>query len=218
MSWSSENDPIFEITFLRHGESVGNFENRMQGQMDYPLTPLGQKQAQALADRWLRTGTVFDFVISSPLGRASETAQILAKNLNLPELEYDPIWMERDMGVFSGQTFKEVKLSKKKLNHPNPFSSSDESRESDWSLYLRACAALHNLLLKPPGKYLVVTHGALMNMLLLSIMGISPQSNNESPRFILQNTSFASFLYFPMQHKWRVNVIGDCSHIESLQP
>lgn len=213
-----DNEPIFEITIVRHGESVGNFENRLQGQMDYPLTDLGKRQARALAERWAREGKGFESALASPLSRASETARILVESLKIQNYEEDPIWMERDMGVFSGQTFKEVKQAKKKLNHPNPFASSDRSRESDWSLYLRACTALHSLLQRTPGKYLIVTHGAFMNMLLLAIMGISPQSNNESPRFILQNTAFASFLYFPMQHKWRVNVIGDCSHITLLEP
>ena len=216
MSWQPETDNIFELTLLRHGESVGNYENRLQGQMDYPLTDLGVRQAQALGARWIGAGITFDHIISSPLSRAYQTASIISKTLDGPKIETDPIWMERDMGVFSGQTFQEVKQAKKKLNHPNPFGSPDRSKESDWALYLRACTALHNLLQRETGKYLVVTHGAFMNMVLLSILGISPQSNNESPRFVLQNTAFASFLYYPWQHKWRVNVIGDNAHIQDL--
>ena len=216
MSTTLEPDNFFDITILRHGESVGNFENRLQGQMDYPLTDLGVRQANALADRWIANGISFDKVISSPLSRAYQTASIITNRLNISDIETDPMWMERDMGVFSGQTFQEVKAAKKKLNHPNPFGSSDQSRESDWALYLRACSALHNFFQRPPGKYLLVTHGAFMNMVLLSILGISPQSNNESPRFVLQNTSFASFLYYPHQHKWRINVVGDCAHISNL--
>ncbi len=215
MSNGPDSEQFFEITFLRHGESVGNFENRLQGQSDYPLTDLGIRQAQALTQRWQLANITFDHIITSPLSRAAQTAQLVADGLFIRDLKQDPIWMERDMGVFSGQTFQEIKQAKKKLHHPNPFGSPDKSKESDWALYMRACLAMHNLLQNPPGKYLIVTHGALMNMVLLSILGISPQSNNESPRFVLQNTSFASFLYFPNQHKWKVLVIGDCAHIQN---
>ena len=43
---------IFDIIFLRHGESVGNAESRWQGQADFPLTDKGRQQALALANRW----------------------------------------------------------------------------------------------------------------------------------------------------------------------
>ena len=105
MSSPAEPDKLFEITILRHGESIGNFENRLQGQMDYPLTELGIRQAEALANRWISSGICFDHIISSPLSRAYQTATIIAEKLNINQIETDPLWMERDMGVFSGQTF-----------------------------------------------------------------------------------------------------------------
>jgi broad specificity phosphatase PhoE len=48
--------PFYHITFLRHGESVGNVEDRFQGQADFSLTDKGRLQAQALADRWQAEG------------------------------------------------------------------------------------------------------------------------------------------------------------------
>ena len=44
---------IYHVTFLRHGESVGNAEDRFQGHADFPLTEKGRTQARSLADRWL---------------------------------------------------------------------------------------------------------------------------------------------------------------------
>ncbi len=70
----------FDIIFLRHGESVGNAESRWQGQADYPLTDKGRQQAQALAERWLTEKRAFDYIISSPLSRASETAEIIRRS------------------------------------------------------------------------------------------------------------------------------------------
>jgi len=98
----------FYISFLRHGESVGNAEARWQGQSDFPLTDTGRAQARALAERWKRENQSFDLAIASPLLRAKETAEIIASALNLP-IEFDPLWLERDNGEFSGLTAEEVR-------------------------------------------------------------------------------------------------------------
>lgn len=206
--------PVFELTFVRHAESVGNLEDRIQGQSDYPLTELGKQQANALADRWIWEKKEFDHVISSPLSRAKETAQILTSRLKLPKLEYDDIWMERAMGSLSGLLRSELADRPNSFNTTNPFMSLDESQEGDWSLYLRAGAALHSILKRPPAKYLIVSHGAILNMVIYSILGLTPQNKQRSPRFNLPNTAFASFQYFPKAHRWNVHVIGDTAHID----
>src|SRR5512137_2758890 len=96
--------PVFHITFLRHGESTGNAENRLQGVSDFPLSEMGRAQARALGERWQAEGLTFDTVITSPLSRARETAEILAAALTIPTLELEPLWVERDMGQRSGLT------------------------------------------------------------------------------------------------------------------
>ena len=111
----AENRPRnFYITLLRHGESVGNAESRWQGQADFPLTDHGRAQAQALSERWKRERMRFDFIISSPLSRARETAEIVASKLGLM-VEFDPLWLERDNGEFAGLTQHEVKQN---FTHP----------------------------------------------------------------------------------------------------
>ena len=79
---------IYQVTLLRHGESIGNFEGRHQGQADFPLTERGRQQVNALVNRWIAEKKPFDLVISSPLARARETAEIIASSLGVPlELE-----------------------------------------------------------------------------------------------------------------------------------
>ncbi len=65
-----------EIYFIRHGESVGNRENRFRGQYDFPLNRRGLKQAHALRES-LKTVN-FAAIFSSPLQRALKTAEIIA--------------------------------------------------------------------------------------------------------------------------------------------
>src|SRR4030042_3132739 len=98
---------VFCITLLRHGESQGNFEGRHQGQADFPLTDLGRQQTKALVDRWKVENKTFDLIISSPLVRARETAEIIAAELKF-SMELDPLWMERDNGLMAGVCAEEV--------------------------------------------------------------------------------------------------------------
>lgn len=203
---------IYDIIFLRHGESVGNAESRWQGQADFPLTDLGREQAQALADWWGAEGRRFDSIISSPLERARMTAEIIANALKL-SIETDPIWMERNIGEIAGMTGEEVNQRLPDRKFVTPFSSivGDEG-EGDWALYLRAGQALHILLRRKPGKYLVVSHGGLLNQVMYAIVGITPQANFSGPRFRFKNTGFAHVSYLPQSHRWQINSLNDRSH------
>lgn len=209
----TETHNTFDLTFVRHGESVGNAENRFQGQADYPLSEKGRQQAHALAESWHKEGITFDYVIASPLERARETAEIIGRKLNLPPVELDPIWLERDNGKRSGMTWDEVQLHYPDPAFVNPYARIAETGEGDWALYLRGGQAVQGLLLRQPGRYLISSHGAILNMVFYAIMGIAPQPNFQGPRFRLENTSYSRFIYYPDTHRWRVDVIGQRSHL-----
>ena len=51
MTPEAANPPVFHITLVRHGESVGNVENRLQGLSDFPLSETGRAQARASRER-----------------------------------------------------------------------------------------------------------------------------------------------------------------------
>jgi probable phosphoglycerate mutase len=211
------NQVAYHITFVRHGESVGNAENRLQGHSDFPLSDVGHEQARALAARWKAEGMKFDFTIASPLSRALETAQIISEELGIPNFETDPLWVERDMGLRAGMTIAEIRAQFPEPGFVNPYESWSEQGESDWELYLRGGQALHKLLQRPPARYLVVSHGAILNKVFYSILGITPQPNRQGAQFRLGNTSFSTFVYNPQSHHWRVEVIGDTGHLSGKE-
>ena len=202
---------IFQVTLLRHSESVGNAESRWQGQSDYPLTERGRTQAQSLAERWKREKMKFDYVISSPLSRARETAEIIASKLEL-SLEFEPLWLERDNGEFSGLTAHEVRHNFQHPDFTTPYDPVGSDGEGDWELFLRAGQALHGLLKRDPARYLIVSHGGLLNQVMHAIVGIVPQANNAGTRFRFGNTAFAQLLYFPNQHRWAIDKVNDHAH------
>jgi probable phosphoglycerate mutase len=204
-------EEIYHITLLRHAESTGNAEGRVQGQLNFPLSDKGRAQAAALAQRWLTEGVGFDRVIVSPQDRAHQTGQIIAKALNTP-IELEPLWAERHNGTMAGMLENELRSIYTEGALPSPYHPLAETGEGDWTLYLRAGQALSNLLKHPAGRYLVVSHGGTLNMTLYAILGIAPQANYQGPRFRLENTAFAKFRYYPSRHRWRVDIIGDRAH------
>ncbi|MFW5695764.1 MAG: histidine phosphatase family protein, partial [Alkalispirochaeta sp.] len=94
--------------FVRHGESAGNVEGKMQGHRDHPLTELGRRQALDTGHWFADTGVHVDRVFSSPLARAAETAEILADTANFPRPEPLPVAMELHTGLFTGLSFPEI--------------------------------------------------------------------------------------------------------------
>jgi len=210
MSAAGENS-IYDITFLRHGESIGNAEVRFQGRSDFPLTETGRAQARALAERWQSEGVDFDLIVSSPLARARETAEILGAALRVA-VETDDLWLERDNGNMAGLTHDEAHQRHPPPEFMTPFDSFGRSGEGDWELFLRAGQALHSLLRRAPGRYLVVSQGGQLNQVMYAIVGITPQANFQGPRFRFQNTGFARLTYVPTAHRWLIDGFNDRAH------
>jgi len=186
-------------------------ESRWQGQRDFVLTETGRAQVHALADRWQAEGTAFDLIITSPLVRAKETAEIIAAALDV-NVESEPLLMERDVGEFAGLTALEMRRKHSLTEFHTPYDPVGGSGEGDWELFLRAGLALHNLLKREPGNYLVVSHGGLLNQFMHAIVGIGPQANNAGTRFRFNNTAFARLIYYPGQHRWTIEALNDHAH------
>lgn len=211
MSTPKPLEPVYHIILARHGESVGNAEGLRQGQTDFPLSETGLRQARALARRFKREKRQFDLIITSPLQRAHETAKILAYALGTP-IEVDALWTERDNGLLSGLRPEDGEQLVPRPPFIHPYQPIGETGESQWALYIRAGQALQNLLLHPPGSYLVISHGGILNLVLYAILGIPLQANFSGPRFRFRNTAFATLSYKPSEHTWIIHGLNDQNH------
>lgn len=90
------------LYLLRHGQTEFNVKRLVQGRCDSPLTDLGRKQA-GMAAAWLKGHDVVpDKVVSSPLGRAMDTASLVATELLGPDAAVEPCEgiIERSYGTF----------------------------------------------------------------------------------------------------------------------
>lgn len=96
-----------DILLVRHGESEGNAQERMQGRSDFPLTARGREQAQRLSAFLHAHGIVWERLYASPLRRAWGTAEILADDRGVtPHVE--PALREIDAGGLEGLTFEDI--------------------------------------------------------------------------------------------------------------
>ncbi|MDX6659681.1 MAG: hypothetical protein QOJ55_503, partial [Solirubrobacteraceae bacterium] len=106
-----------EVLLLRHGQTEWSLNGRHTGSTDIPLTDDGRAQARALRDRL--AGREFALVLTSPLGRARETAELAG--LGARAQVRDDL-LEWDYGDYEGVTTADIR-----------------KRHPDWLLWRDGC-------------------------------------------------------------------------------
>jgi broad specificity phosphatase PhoE len=94
------------IYFMRHGQSQANADGVFAGpSYPSPLTEQGRVQARSESERLRAEGIVIDRIITSPVERAKDTAEIIAQaaGLDVSSIQYDSRLVEYDMGALSGK-------------------------------------------------------------------------------------------------------------------
>ncbi|MCI6858698.1 MAG: histidine phosphatase family protein [Eubacterium sp.] len=106
------------IYLIRHGETEWNKKAKMQGQVDIPLAPEGIEQAKITAEGM--AGIPFDYIFSSPLKRAYETARIIRGDRQIP-IETDDRLKEMSFGIAEGRNFNKIKRNPAMVNYQRFF-------------------------------------------------------------------------------------------------
>jgi broad specificity phosphatase PhoE len=163
------------LLLIRHAESVGNAEFRLQGRRDFPLTPAGEQQAAALAARLAGCGA--SAVYSSPLLRTRLTADAIAASLGVPVVKEERL-VEYDFGErISGLTWEVIRRE-----HPEVIESllRDESEfprypgeEGRGAFRVRVEAALTEIAERHRADpaVAVVTHAGPIAVYLMQVLG-----------------------------------------------
>lgn len=175
------------LVFIRHGSSTWNDERRIQGQLDPPLSDKGREQAKRLAERL--QGSSVEALYSSDLRRARETAEAVGECVGRPP-ELWPELREVALGEWEG-------LKREEIVARYPEEWSRWASRPSWDIVPggegtevfegRVGAAIDRLAERhPTGRVLVVTHGGVIQVALLRVVGRS--SNGLFP-FTIDNTS-----------------------------
>ena len=163
-----------ELWLVRHGQTDWNLEGRYQGQADVPLNSAGRAQAQALASEL--AGKQFEAIYSSDLGRARETAAILAAPHGLP-VQVDPRLREICQGEWEGMAFSEICERYNvdtDLSQPRSPDFRAPGGESVQEVADRASEAIQDIReTHPSGAVLVVSHAITTAAVACKARGIS---------------------------------------------
>ena len=166
-----------ELLLVRHGQSTANAMGVWQGQMEFPLSEEGRRQA-ALAG-WALARTDYDAIYSSPLARAFETAEIITRESGFSG-EVVPMrgLIERHGGVLEGHSWAEQEgrnpeFARKFLSLPEEERWAFAGAETDEQVMARFEAALDKIRYRHPegARVVVVSHGGSMRAFLRDRFG-----------------------------------------------
>lgn len=157
------------FALVRHGQTDWNAQRRLQGSTDIPLNDVGRGQARdAVA---ALSGHEWDAIVSSPLSRAAETANLIAAGLGLSVARRVPELAERTFGPAEGlQAGPELDA----LRIPGGGFLGAESEDEAASRGLASLEALAEEF--RGGRVLVVAHGTLLRVSLSRAIGRTLES------------------------------------------
>ncbi len=171
---------MIHLFLIRHGETDWNRVGRFQGVRDIPLNDEGRQQARVLAEVWNQE---LDAVLSSPLSRARETADILAQTRGLVVEEPIALLAERAYGDAEGLTLAE---RRDRYGDHVPGMEAPESVRARGMEFLKLMEAR-------TGRIAAVSHGGLINALLWAVSGGAVGTG----RTLLPNTSVSEVVHGP---------------------
>ncbi|MCK9520767.1 MAG: histidine phosphatase family protein [Dehalococcoidia bacterium] len=158
------------LLLVRHGQSEGNASGVVQGHLDFGLTTLGVRQAEATAKRL--AGEPIARVLTSPLTRATATAELIAASVGAA-VEPEPGLREYEIGHVSGLTATEIAERHPEIpaayrRGERPSFPGEEGREV---FYKRIATVLDRW--RQSGESMVaVAHGGVVSALCYTALGL----------------------------------------------
>jgi len=206
---------VTRVVLIRHGQTRWNRVERIRGQVDIPLDDVGMAQAEAtgrrVAEEWKPAA-----VYSSPLRRAVQTAQPLARLLG-QKVQLEEGFNDLNFGEWQGLSPQEVKerwpgLAETWLTAPHLVAFPEG--ESLDLVRKRSGAALHKLIDRHEGRTIaLVGHNALNRVMLCYILGI-----HDANYWRVEQCTCAVNVF-----RWRdgifyIESLNDTCHLRPLQP
>lgn len=161
-----------KIFFVRHGEGIDDVENRYGGWADLGLSPAGIEGARRTGFKLKKKGVKVDLILSSPLKRAVQTAEGIAKILKVPVVTFVYLKERNTYGLLSGENKDEAKRK-----YPDLVEAYERGKEvlgyEDYDFFLKRVRVLVKKLASFKNKTLIcVTHGKLLGALFEDILKV----------------------------------------------
>jgi broad specificity phosphatase PhoE len=159
------------IYFIRHGETDLNAKNILQGPQTYsPLNDRGVAAARAARDKL--ASCKFDYIFSSDLLRAKQTAEIINEKHNL-KIIFDPRLREYDVGTFAGKSRNEITDAEWQNFRNN---ATQYGAEPESSIAHRCAKFLKDISAQNIQNALVVTHGGVIRHFIALAQNTPPRT------------------------------------------
>ena len=207
-SWALPTTSRTRLVLIRHGATEHSAEARFSGRNELPLDELGREQAERLAARDF--GTVAA-VATSPLRRAVDTAEVIAKRVGLPVVVLDDL-VETDFGVWEGLTFAEAMAAdpdviRRWQGSPDIAPPGGESFAAVGARVARARAELTSTY--PDSTVLVVTHVTPIKLLVCAALDAPPVAMFR----LYLDTASVSIVDYYADGNASVRLVNDTSHM-----
>jgi len=158
-----------ELVLVRHGQTIENVSQIIQGNLDGTLSEAGIKQAKELAKELKKEK--FDQIFSSDLGRCVDTAKFIMKYHRKQDLQLTPALRELNFGIHQGKYSRSVDWDS--LEGPVLERKFPEG-ESAVEMSARLIKFINKLLKDfPEQKILLVTHGGPIRVIRSAVENIS---------------------------------------------
>lgn len=208
-----------QIFLVRHGETQWNAERRLQGQSNSPLTSQGEQQAKRVGERLTSYGITH--IISSDLGRARQTADIIAECIGCP-VTTDSRLRELNMGVLETRKLSELSTEEEQWRH-SLINGTPDGRIPGGESMAEAAARMQQALnacreLPEGSRALLVSHGMALGTLLNTLLGLPAWAER---RIRLRNGSLSRVDYQQspwLADGWVVETAGDVAHLSQSRP
>jgi len=179
------------FAFIRHGQTDWNRDDKLQGSSDIPLNEVGRQQARDAAA--LLVGGGWQVVVSSPMRRARETAEIIATDLGIDLGPSYPAFVERDYGPLEGASSSETMERWPHRDYPGS--------ESLASVVARGLAGLASVEADFADRNVVIVcHGTIIRYTLAALAGHSIDG--------IRNGSISTLEREPDGRGWRVLTVN----------
>jgi len=210
-SWTPPTGTPTQFVLVRHAATEHSVLRRFSGRNDLPLSDLGMQQAAALARRASTFGEVAA-VVSSPLRRATRSAELIADTLALGVSVNDG-FVESDFGAWEGLTLDEVqqRWPQELSAWVSSADAAPPNGESFAAVARRVRRARDELIAKHPGATVVVVSHVTPIKTLLRLALDAPVS--AMSRMFLDPASVSIVNYYP-DGTPSVRLVNDTSHLD----
>lgn len=167
------------LYLLRHGQSQANANQIIAGSHDSPLSTVGVAQAGYAGDTAKRFFQ-FDLIVSSPMSRALQTAQIIAERIDYraEKIVVMPDLRERNLGEVEGKSYNQAP------HHNGNYEDAENvpGVEPIGDLLARMRGVLSELQTRPEQNILIVAHNGCGRMLKIALNSEPPMAMYNQPR------------------------------------